>query len=61
MLEEESARLRDVHLGLDPDERAEEEGRDYRNGFYFRDFVTRFGTLRLKVARTRDGSFLPAD
>src|ERR1017187_1238799 len=33
--------------------------RDYRNGYYERDFVTRFGTLRLRVARTREKSFLP--
>jgi putative transposase len=31
----------------------------YRNGYYERDFVTRFGTLRLRVARTREKSFLP--
>jgi len=27
--------------------------------FYWRDFVTRLGTLRLKIARTREKSFLP--
>ena len=32
---------------------------DYRNGYYPRDFVTKFGTLRLRVARTRQRSFLP--
>ena len=32
---------------------------DYRNGYYERDFVTRFGTIRLRVARTRGKSFLP--
>jgi len=32
---------------------------DYRNGYYERDFVTKFGTLRLRVARTRKRSFLP--
>ncbi len=57
-LEEDSARLREVHLGCDPYERTGEE-RDYRNGYYFRDFVTRLGTLRLKIARTRAKSFLP--
>jgi len=31
----------------------------YRNGYYERDFVTRFGTIRLRVARTRGKSFLP--
>jgi len=33
--------------------------RDYRNGYYERDFVTRFGTLRLRIARTRQRGFLP--
>jgi putative transposase len=31
----------------------------YRNGYYERDFVTRFGTIRLRIARTRGQSFLP--
>jgi len=31
----------------------------YRNGYYKRDFVTGFGTIRLRVARTRVKSFLP--
>jgi Transposase, Mutator family len=26
---------------------------DHRNGYYLRDFVTRFGTLRLRIARSR--------
>ncbi len=29
------------------------------NGFYVRDFVTRLGTLRLRVARSRERSFRP--
>ena len=33
--------------------------RIYRNGYYERDFVTRFGTIRLRIARTREKSFLP--
>ena len=33
----------------------------YRNGYYEREFVTRFGTIRLRIARTREKSFLPAD
>jgi len=36
------------------------ERRDYRNGYYQRDFVTRFGTIRLRIARARGRSFLPA-
>jgi putative transposase len=30
-----------------------------RNGHYLRDFVTRFGTLRLRIARSRKRGFLP--
>jgi len=33
--------------------------RDYRNGYYERDFVTRLGTLRLSIARTCKKNFLP--
>jgi len=33
--------------------------RIYRNGYYERDFVTRFGTIRFRIARTRQKSFLP--
>ena len=33
---------------------------DYRNGFYERDYVTRLGTIRLRIARTRGKNFLPA-
>jgi putative transposase len=36
-----------------------EQRKDYRNGYYTRDFVTRFGTLRLRIARTRKRGFLP--
>ncbi len=32
---------------------------DYRNGFYEREYVTRLGTIRLKIARTRGKNFLP--
>ena len=33
---------------------------DARNGFYERDFVTGLGTVRVRVARTRQRAFLPA-
>ncbi|HWG40122.1 MAG TPA: transposase, partial [Candidatus Acidoferrales bacterium] len=33
---------------------------EYRNGFYERDYVTRMGTIRLRIARTRNKNFLPA-
>ena len=36
-----------------------EERKDYRNGYYERGFVTRFGTLRLRIARMRKKGFLP--
>jgi transposase-like protein len=57
-LEEESARRRDQHVRCEPrKQQATRQGQ--RNGFYLRDFVTRLGTLRLKIARTRERSFLP--
>lgn len=57
--EEESRRLRDRYLVADSYERAEEKRLGYRNGYYLRDFVTRLGTLRLKIARSRARSFRP--
>ena len=58
LLEEESRRQRDRYVCCEAYERGEKR-RDYRNGYYERDFVTRFGTLRLRIARTRGRSFLP--
>jgi transposase-like protein len=40
-------------------ERTGVAGRDYRNGSYERDLVTRFGTIRIRIARTRQKGFLP--
>lgn len=57
--EEESRRQRDRYVGTESYQRASEKRRSYRNGFYGRDFVTRLGTLRVRVARSRDRSFLP--
>lgn len=57
-LEEESARLRDQYVRCEP-RKQQATRRGQRNGFYFRDFVSRVGTLRLKIARTREQSFLP--
>jgi len=59
LLELESQRQRDRFSGWGRYERRSGKRRDYRNGYYERDFVTRFGTLRLRVARTREKSFLP--
>ena len=58
MLEEDSRRQRDRYVCREA--YARREGRpEYRNGYYERDFVTRFGTLRLRIARTRGRGFLP--
>jgi len=54
-----SMRERDRYVGLAAYERAA-AGREYRNGCYVREYVTRFGALRLRVARTRTRAFLPA-
>lgn len=58
--EAESERERDRYCGAGWYERSGEVERDYRNGYYERDWVTRFGTLRLRIARTRGKNFLPA-
>src|SRR5579863_5936224 len=57
--EEESRRERDRYVVTENYERAAKKRRGYRNGFYVRDFVTRLGTLRLRVARSRERSFRP--
>lgn len=58
--EAESMRQRSQYLATDSYERVEKGKRkDYRNGHYERDFVTRLGTLRVRVARARGKSFLP--
>jgi len=58
-LERESMRMREVYLNCERYERTDHR-RDQRNGFYYRDFQTRFGCLRLKIARSRNRSFLPS-
>src|SRR5207302_5601873 len=55
----QSERQRDRYSGWGRYERRRGKRRDYRNGYYERDFVTRFGTIRLRIARTRGKSFLP--
>ena len=59
-LEADSERQRDRFAVVDAYERNDEQRRDYRNGYYERDFVTVLGTMRLRIARTRGQSFLPA-
>src|ERR671912_646798 len=51
--EADSERQRDRFAVVDAYERNAEQRRDYRNGYYERDFVTVLGTLRLRIARTR--------
>jgi len=58
-LAQESARLRDQYVRSEPRKQSPTR-RGQRNGFYWRDFVTRLGTLRLKIARTREKSLLAA-
>lgn len=54
-----SLEARDRYLGVREYERSPART-DARNGFYERDFGTRLGTLRVRVARTRQRAFLPA-
>jgi len=58
-LEGLSQRQRDRYM-VSPRYGRQQPRRDYRNGYYERDFVTRFGTLRLRIARSRQRGFLPA-
>jgi len=57
--EEASRRERDRYVAAESYARGCEKRRGYRNGFYVRDFVTRLGTLRLRIARSRERSFRP--
>jgi putative transposase len=58
-LERVSVEARDRYLGVREYERSAART-DARNGFYRRSFVTRLGTLWLRIARTRQRAFLPA-
>jgi len=57
--EADSERQRDRYAVRESYQRRRSRRQPYRNGYYERDFVTRFGTIRLRVARTRGKSFLP--
>jgi transposase-like protein len=59
-LELDSERQRDRYAVREAYQRRGSRRQPYRNGYYERDFVTRLGTLRLRVARTREKSFLPS-
>jgi transposase-like protein len=56
-----SERQRDRFSGAGRYARRHGPRRVYRNGYYERDFVTRFGMIRLRIARTREKSFLPVE
>jgi putative transposase len=58
-LEQDSLEQRDEHMRQEPSESTPGEPKRYRNGFYERDWVTKFGTVRLRIARSRDKNFLP--
>jgi hypothetical protein len=58
LLNQESVGLREEAVDCEPRQQ-QPTRRGQRNGFYLRDLVSRFRTLRLKVARTRERSFLP--
>ena len=53
-----SERQRDLYMVSRHYQRSEQR-KDYRNGYYWRSFVTRFGVLRLRIARSRKRGFLP--
>jgi putative transposase len=57
--EEASLQEQRRYLGYERHERGLEPGREHRNGFYWRSFETLFGTLRLRIARSRTKGFLP--
>src|SRR3984885_2040167 len=51
-----SEQQRDLYMVSRRYQRSESR-KDYRNGYYPRDFVTKFGVLRLRVARSRKRGF----
>jgi transposase-like protein len=53
-----SERQRDLYMVSRRYQRSGQR-QDYRNGYYWRSFVTRFGVLRLRIARSRKRGFLP--
>jgi hypothetical protein len=59
LLEADSRRQRDRYAVRELYQRRRSRRQPYRNGYCERDFVTRFGTIRLRVARTRGKRFLP--
>lgn len=58
-LEAESERERDRYAVREAYQRRSSQRQPYRNGYYERDFLTPFGSIRLRIARTRKKNFLP--
>jgi putative transposase len=61
LLRQDSERQCEEYLGLRRYERgkASQGRRDYRNGFYERDYVLPIGVIRVRVSRARKRAFLP--
>src|SRR2546430_17585939 len=59
LLEADSERQRQRYLMTEAYERAGRPGRDYRNGSYERGVGTGFGTIRLRIVRSRQKGVLP--
>jgi len=55
----QSERMRDRYAGWNRYRRGPRKQGGYRNGYYVRGFATVFGTICLRIARTRGKSFLP--
>lgn len=56
ILNEYMEKERDEYLQADPYERSDQR-RDYRNGYYEREYTLSLGKIKLKVPRTRNGEF----
>lgn len=59
VLNEYMEKERDEHLQASAYERTDSR-RDYRNGYYERDYTVSLGKIKLKVPRTRQGDFAPS-
>lgn len=58
VLNEYMEKERDEYLKADTYERTQER-KDYRNGYYERDYMLSIGKVKLRVPRTRSGEFSP--
>ena len=57
--ETQSELMRDRMMAREMYEPRQDERQVYRNGYYERDFVTCFGTIRMRIARSRTKGYLP--